>query len=435
MTAALCDVAIAGGGLVGLSAAYELVTRGAQVTVIDAGHPGRATDAGAGILAPDTYPGDETYWWEMARRAGEHYPLLLERLRADGISAEGSGYARCGLLSVGLRESEDSWFAPFADRVTRRSRGRVREITPAAASALFPPLGPVHRVLHYPDAARIDGRGMAAALRQASERRGVRFVSGAVSGICAAGGGGAVGGGGAGGGGGAVGGAGATGGGGATRGGWATPQTTRRMAHHVTIDGHEDLQCGALVVAGGAWSAHVGELLGCPLPITPTKGQIVHLGTTQESERWPIVQPLLSHYLVPWPGGRVACGGTFEAGAGFSATVTAAGLHELLRECLVVAPGLADAEYLSTRVGLRPTSPDDRPVVGAVPGWGNVWAATGHGANGLLLGPYTAALLAAQLAGDLAGGPAGSAEPIEWARTVGTRLPNVPDELDPARFS
>ena len=395
VTAARCDVAIAGGGLVGLSAAYELVTRGAQVTVIDAGHPGRATDAGAGILAPDTYPGDETYWWEMARRAGEHYPLLLERLRTDGISAEGagaegagaedSGYARCGLLSVGLRESEDSWFAPFADRVTRRSGGRVREITVDAASALFPPLGPVHRVLHYPDAARIDGRGMAAALRQASERRGVRFVSGTVTGVRAAGGGG----------------------------------TTPRMAHHVTINGHEDLQCGALVVAGGAWSAELGELLGCPLPITPTKGQIVHLGTTEESDGWPIVQPLLTHYLVPWPGGRVACGGTFEAGAGFSATVTAAGLLELLRECLVVAPGLADAEYLFTRVGLRPTSPDDRPVVGAVPGWGNVWTATGHGANGLLLGPYTAALLAAHIADG----------------TLHTPLPTVPTELDPGRFS
>ena len=386
MTAAPVDVAIAGGGLVGLSAAYELATRGAQVTVIEAGRPGRATAAGAGILAPDTYPGDERYWWEMARRAGEHYPLLLERLRVDGISAEGSGYARCGLLSVGLRESEDSWFAPFADRVTRRSDGRVREMTPAAAHALFPPLGAVHRVLHYPDAARIDGRGMAAALRHASERRGVRFVSGAVSGVRAVG---------------AAGDAGAAGGAGAVR-----------MAHHVTIDGHEDVPCGALVVAGGAWSADLGELLGCPLPITPTKGQIVHLGTTQESDGWPIVQPLLTHYLVPWPGGRVACGGTFEAGAGFSATVTAAGLHELLRECLVVAPGLADAEYLSTRVGLRPTSPDDRPVVGAVPGWGNVWVATGHGANGLLLGPYTAA--------------AGSA---------GTALPKVPDDLDPARFS
>lgn len=386
--------------MVGLSAAYELATRGARVTVIDAGHPGRATDAGAGILAPETHPAAETFWWEMARRAGDHYPLLLNRLSADGIDTEASRYARCGLLSVGLRESEDSWFAPFADRVTGRSGGRVREITPGAASALFPPLGPVHRVLHYADAARIDGRGMAAALREASERRGVRFVAGAVSGVSAAGG---------------------------ARSGSGAPV----MAQQVTIDGHSALQCGALIVAGGAWSADLGELLNCPLPITPTKGQIVHLGTTQESEEWPIVQPLLTHYLVPWPGGRVACGGTFEADAAFSTIVTASGLHELLRECLAVAPGLAGAEYLYTRVGLRPTSPDDRPVVGAVQGWSNVWVATGHGANGLLLGPYTAALLAAEVTGEMTGEMTGG----QSAGTAATPTPGIPDELDPARFS
>jgi D-amino-acid dehydrogenase len=49
-----CDVAVVGGGLVGLSLAYELACRGASVIVIDAGFAGRATDAGAGILSPDT---------------------------------------------------------------------------------------------------------------------------------------------------------------------------------------------------------------------------------------------------------------------------------------------------------------------------------------------------------------------------------------------
>jgi D-amino-acid dehydrogenase len=415
VTGAGCDVAIAGGGLVGLSAAYELATRGARVTVIDAGYPGRATDAGAGILAPDTYPGEETYWWEMARRAGEHYPLLLERLRADGASTEGSRYARCGLLSVGLRESEDSWFAPFADRVKERSGGRVREITPDATSALFPPLGHVHRALHYADAARVDGRGMGDALRQASERLGVQFVSGAVSGVRSTGAAGM---------------------------GAAAGHTAGQMARQVTVGGHGDLQCGALVIAGGAWSAELSELIDCPLPITPTKGQIVHLGTAQESDGWPMVQPLLTHYLVPWPGGRVACGGTFEAAAGFSSTVTASGLSELLRECLAVAPGLADAEHLFTRVGLRPTSSDDRPVVGAVPGWGNVWVATGHGANGLLLGPYTASLLADELAGRTPGksgsvdstGPVDSTERGGATGPAGVTLPKIPDELNPARF-
>ena len=34
------------------------------------------------------------------------------------------------------------------------------------------------------------------------------------------------------------------------------------------------------------------------------------------------------------------------------------------------------------------------PVLGPVPGWDNVHLVTGHGMDGLLLGPYSAALVA-----------------------------------------
>ncbi len=75
---------------------------------------------------------------------------------------------------------EEEWFAPFAELVLRRSPGEVVEITPEEASSLFPPLGPVHRVLHAPASARVDGRGMAAALRQAAAApwRGLRHGRG-----------------------------------------------------------------------------------------------------------------------------------------------------------------------------------------------------------------------------------------------------------------
>ncbi len=359
-----CDVVVVGGGLVGLSLAFELAGGGAAVALVDAGFPGRATDAGAGILSPDTSADADRDSFEFALGAAAHYPTLLAQLGAEGIDTGGSGYARCGLLSVGLRPHEDAWFQPFADLVTARSAEAVSEITTSTAESLFPPLGSAHRVLHCTSAARIDGRGLADALRQGARARGVRLVSGAVRGVSGA----------------------ATGDHGSS-------------VRRVDVEGADDVRCGALAVAGGAWSAAMGEWLDSPLPIVPTKGQIVHLGVPGPTESWPIVQPLLTHYLVPWPGGRVACGGTFEVGAGFDAGVTAAGLHELLRECLIVAPGLADARYLQTRVGLRPTSPDDRPLAGTVPGWDNAWVATGHGASGLLLGPYTAKLLAEQIAG------------------------------------
>jgi D-amino-acid dehydrogenase len=377
-----CDVAVLGAGLVGLSLAYELAGLGASVTVIDAAHRGRATDAGAGILSPVTSAETDAALWPFLRQAGAHYPALLARLAGDGADVSAAGYGACGILSVGLRPHEDDWFGPFAELVLTRSPGEVSEIPAGEATALFPPLGPVHRALHAPGSARVDGRGMAAALRQAARARGVAFVQGTVHGVVA----------------------------GAAHG---------PLVGSVRVEGHGDVDCSALAVAGGAWTAAAGEWLGRSLPVGPTKGQIVHLGVEAETGRWPIVQPLLTHYLVPWPGGRVACGGTFEPAAGFSVTATAAGVHELLRECLLVAPGLGGAAYLETRVGLRPTSSDDRALVGSLPGWANVWVATGHGANGLLQGPYSARVLAHAIAGVPL--PADEAP--------------LPDAFDPARFA
>jgi len=376
------DVAVLGAGLVGLSLAYELACLGARVTVVDASHPGRATDAGAGILSPATSTEADPDLWPFLRQAGAHYPALLARMTADGVDTAGAGYGACGILSVGLRPHEDGWFAPFADLVLRRWPGEVSEITPEEAGSLFPPLGPVHRVLSAPGSARIDGRGMAAALRQAAAARGVTFAEGAVHGVVAAAGG-------------------------------------TRHVESLSVEGHRNVRCSALAVAGGAWTAAAGEWLGRRLPVGPTKGQIVHLGVEADTGGWPIVQPLLTHYLVPWPGGRVACGGTFETRAGFSVAVTAAGLHELLRECLLVAPGLEHATYLETRVGLRPTSADDCALVGRLPGWGNVFVATGHGANGLLQGPYSARVLAHDMTG--------SALPGDE--------PPLPAAFDPGRFA
>ncbi|HEY1827064.1 MAG TPA: FAD-dependent oxidoreductase [Acidimicrobiales bacterium] len=355
-----CDVAVVGGGLVGLSLAYEAACLGADVVLIDAGHPGRATDAGAGILSPGTSTEEDFELWELLEACGTHYPRLLERLGADGVDTGPSQYDVCGLLSIGLRPHEEDWFAPFAGLVLRRTPG-VTEISPAEARALFPPLGPVHRVLHHPGAARVDGRGLASALRQALSRRGVRVEQGEVTGILVGDG-------------------------------------SRSVRGVRTADGGE-CTCGALAVAGGAWSGAMGEWLGMRLPVVPMKGQIIHLGVDATTGSWPIAQPLLTHYLVPWADGRVACGGTFEPKAGYDATVTAGGIHELLRECLLVAPGLAGARHLETRAGLRPASPDDRAIVGVVPGWSNVGVATGHGANGLLQGPYTARVLAHTLLG------------------------------------
>lgn len=347
-----CDVAVIGGGLVGTALAYELVSRGLDVVLVDRHHEGRATDAGAGILSPETFLDPDDRWAELARAAGEHHRELTRRVAEDG--AGGTGHEVCGLIKLSTSPGEDDWLSMAADFAQKRSPGVVSAIDPEEAVRMFPPLAPVRAALFNPNAARIDGRLATGAITKAAIERGMGRLDGEVTSL----------------------------------------QLGNEKALGVVTNSGA-VATGSVVIAGGAWSSGFAEQLRTNLPITPLKGQIVHMTLPHtETAHWPIVQPVFSHYLVPWPGGRVACGGTLEADAGYDTTPTAGGLHELLREGLRTAPGLARATVSEVRVGLRPACRDDRPVLGRLSGWSNVYVATGHGTEGLLLGPYTAALVA-----------------------------------------
>lgn len=356
------DVAVVGGGIVGASVAYELAAGGASVAVIDASFTGRASDAGAGIVSPETFADPDEEWFEFGRRSSAHLRDLVRRIGSDGVELDEATFSECGSLVVALAEHEDRWFSEVATRATARS-SQVTEIAPAEARGLFPALGGVWRALHSPTAGRVDGRRLCAGLRAAAERRGVHFV--------------------------------------ATE---ALSFESHGDCVDAVVGADSAVSCGTVVLAGGAWTARAARWVGASVPVTPTKGQIVHLkvrtadgsfaGVGGDTGRWPIVQPVLNFYVVPWPDGRVACGGTFEPDAGFDERPTAAGVRDLLREAVTIAPGLGDAELVEVRVGFRPESADDRPILGLLPGTSNVHVCTGHGANGLLMGPYSGALVA-----------------------------------------
>jgi D-amino-acid dehydrogenase len=126
----------------------------------------------------------------------------------------------------------------------------------------------------------------------------------------------------------------------------------------------------------------------------------LHLQGPEEASRWPIVVGFHSHYILTFPGGRIVAGATRESDAGFNVCQTAGGVHEVLSEALRVAPGLADSVLHEVRIGLRPAMPDGLPVLGRVPGFENVFLASGHGPSGLQLGPYSGALIAEMVQGN-----------------------------------
>ena len=149
------------------------------------------------------------------------------------------------------------------------------------------------------------------------------------------------------------------------------------------------------MVAGGAWAAELLAPLDRTLDVEPQRGQIVHLRLEGVvTDGWPTVVPVGDHYLVAFDGGRIVAGATRETGSGFDVRVTAAGQRQVLDQALALAPGLATATVVETRVGLRPLATGGTPSVGAVPGYDSVFVAGGYGAAGLTMAPVLGDALA-----------------------------------------
>lgn len=358
------DVIVIGGGIVGMATAYHLVAAGARTLLVDRADAGQATAAGAGILSPETSRHESDDWFTFALAAVDYYPALIAQLAADGASE--TGYAPVEELIVAVSEDEDVAFAAAHARITARQRrhGRpaledLHPIDAETARALFPPLATVRFALHFRRAARVDGRLLTNALRQAAVGRGLVLRQASVDRLLVQG----------------------------------------RRVEGVTVDG-EQIPSGAVVIASGAWSEQWGAQLGIALPIAPQRGQIIHLSLPGiETAQWPVISAFHGHYILPWPDGRVVVGATREH-TGFAPHTTAAGTREVLSEALRVAPGLADAAIVDIRVGLRPSTPDSLPVLGTVPTVENVYLATGHGANGLQLGPFSGKVIAGLALGE-----------------------------------
>jgi len=167
------------------------------------------------------------------------------------------------------------------------------------------------------------------------------------------------------------------------------------------VAGADTHRADRVVIAGGAWSGAFAGQLGVRLAVAPQRGQILHLRVPDADARtadWPVVHAFQDQYIVAWGGGRVVAGATRETGSGFEPRITAGGVRSVLAEALRVAPGLAGAELVEMRVGLRPMSADGLPILGPVPVAG-VQLATGHGPSGLTYGPYCARLVTDLLVG------------------------------------
>jgi glycine oxidase len=158
----------------------------------------------------------------------------------------------------------------------------------------------------------------------------------------------------------------------------------------------------AVIYAAGAWTTEVMSALDAdPISVTPCKGQMLRvrlpfaLDEVHRSERI---------YICPRTSGPQAgtalIGATVED-AGFDTSVRASdldALRALAAELISELASESDAPIVESWAGLRPSTPDKLPILGACSRSGQ-FIATGHYRNGILQAPGTALVIADLLEG------------------------------------
>ncbi len=159
----------------------------------------------------------------------------------------------------------------------------------------------------------------------------------------------------------------------------------------VMLKSGEWLDADAVVVAAGAWSGQLLRTAGMRVPLETQRGYHLTLSSPNIAPRCPVTVSEEKVYATPMRGGlRIA--GTVEF-AGLDAEPNWQRAKRLEAVAQRMYPGLEYAQA-SEWMGHRPCLPDSLPMIGPVPALPGVFAAFGHGHNGMTSGPVTGKLIA-----------------------------------------
>lgn len=148
------DVAIVGGGLIGLASALELADRGLRVSIHDARKRGQGSWAAAGILAPQSEVASPSPLLDLCLASFALYPAFVERVGAE------VGFRRNGTLHRAFSEEEAQTLRAHV-RWQRKAGLRAEERSDGT--------------IFFPDEGQVDNRRLLTALESACASAGVVF--------------------------------------------------------------------------------------------------------------------------------------------------------------------------------------------------------------------------------------------------------------------
>ncbi len=344
------DVAVIGGGVIGVAIAWRCAQRGLQVTVLDP-DPGRgAWHTAAGMLAPVTeLHYTETPLLPLNLDSLGRYPGFVAELAAE--TGRRLGYVETGAVAVAwdgadLRALHDlhAFATELGIDAELLTGAGLRDLEPALAPGL--PGGLLARNDQH-----VHPRLLHAALHTACAARGVQFIESA-----------------------------------------AGLLVDKDRVRGVRVETGAIVSARHVVLAAGCWSGRVdGIPPDAAPPVRPVKGQTLRVRLPGRPRLRHVLRATVKGspvYVVPRADGELVIGASSEE-AGFDESPRAGAVYELLRDAQSVLPELSEAVLEEINTGLRPGSPDNAPIIGAA-GVDGLIHATGHYRHGILLTPTTA---------------------------------------------
>ncbi|MEM8676326.1 MAG: glycine oxidase ThiO [Cyanobacteria bacterium P01_G01_bin.67] len=331
------DILIIGGGVIGLAIAVELRRQGAKVTVVSKDFMQAASHAAAGMLAPMAEKLASPPLLELCLRSRWLYPEWTQKL--EELTGVETDYLSCGILAPVFNQPSQILDTPQTTWLDRESLELYQ-----------PGLGDrVVGAWWYPEDGQVDNRCLMRSLLQAAQTLGVEIKEGV---------------------------------------GVKAIQQKQGAVNGVLTD-IGLLTAQHYVLAAGSWSSQL-----MPLPVSPVKGQMLSLRMPQKLHQpFPLQRVLYGDgvYLVPRQDGRLIVGATAES-VNWTPFNTPQGIQSLLAKTIELYPAAAEWQIEEFWWGFRPGTPDELPIIGRS-ACENLFLATGHYRNGILLAPITASVI------------------------------------------
>jgi len=353
VSARIFDTIIVGGGVIGLSIARALKKRGVEnIAIFERNEIGReASFAAAGMLAPQAEANSRDAFFDFccdSRNLYQNFARELFEETAIDIELDKNGTLFCAFNERDAKEirARFAWQKGQHFEVELLTAEEIRRIEPLISPS-------VCKGLFFANDWQVENRALLSALRKFAEINGVTIFEN-----CEA---------------------------------RNINLINQRFVDIETSAGN--FAAENLVLATGAWTSHIkfaGHEFALP-KIKPIRGQMISFQSSKRFFEHVIYSP--RGYLVPRCDGRLLAGATVED-VGFENHVTEAGIAQLIRIANDISPSLKKLSLTEKRVGLRPFASDGLPVIGSLPGIENLYVATAHYRNGILLAPMTSEILA-----------------------------------------